>query len=59
MKAKSNNEENVTSAGIKKELSHLLMLFRTRKAALDKMSKSILTEEDKTKSEKHDSKINT
>ena len=59
MKATSKNKMEETSESIKEELSHLQKLFISRKSALDKMSKSILTEEDKTKSGKHDSRINS
>jgi hypothetical protein len=48
MKATSKNKMEETSESIKEELSHLLMLFRTRKSALEKMSKSIFKQEDKT-----------
>jgi len=44
MKDKKKNMEP-KSENIRKELAHLSRLFKARKAALDKMSKSILEDE--------------
>ena len=55
MKAKLKTKTEETSESIKEELSHLIKLFSIRRSALDKMSKSILKEQDKSLNKKHDS----